>query len=224
MHLQLYIIYICQYPKLPHEYLGKIGGILLYHLTENCKIIYQNKEVPAFLHEYQVKKQNQLTGVIKCHPFVLQQIENEHEMRESLHTRFLPMVIKPKPWTSYNNGGFLTQEVSILRSKGSKMQIDVLKRVNLDNIYKALNILGSVPWVINKDVYKVIKEVWDNGGGIGEIPLRENILLPEEKNFENIKEYRKELKKIQIENANRHSLRCDMLLKINQCEELYNNV
>lgn len=111
------------FPKLPHEDLGKIGGILLYHLIDNCKFIHQKKEIPAFLHELQVKKKNQLTGMVRCHPAILQQIELQHDLRESLHTRFMPMVIKPKPWTDYNVGGFLTQELHVLRSKGSNMQV-----------------------------------------------------------------------------------------------------
>lgn len=102
--------------------------------------------------------------------------------------------------------------------------MDVLKRANLDTVYKALNILGSVPWVINKPVYKVVKEIWDNGGGLAELPSRDNLPLPEEKDYEDIREFRKAEKLVKIENANRHSLRSDMMLKLEQCEELYNDI
>lgn len=37
---------------------------------------------------------------------------------------------------------------------------------------RVLDILGSVPWKINKKVLGLIEEVWARGGGKGTIPIR----------------------------------------------------
>jgi DNA-directed RNA polymerase len=46
-------------------------------------------------------------------------------------------------------------------------------------IYDALNALGSVAWQINKDVLRVVEEVWESGGGVGDIPPRADVPDPE---------------------------------------------
>jgi DNA-directed RNA polymerase len=35
-----------------------------------------------------------------------------------------------------------------------------------------LNVLGRTPWRINNDVLNIVEKLWDEGGGVGEIPLK----------------------------------------------------
>ena len=41
----------------------------------------------------------------------------------------------------------------------------------MTNVCKALNVLGDSPWKINRQVLKVVEQVYENGGGHGEIPI-----------------------------------------------------
>jgi DNA-directed RNA polymerase, mitochondrial len=60
---------------------------------------------PAFFHAYEYQKGHKL-GVIKLNPTVSERLAKDG-VRETLHPRHLPMLVKPKPWLSHNNGGYL---------------------------------------------------------------------------------------------------------------------
>lgn len=40
-------------------------------------------------------------------------------------------------------------------------------------MFQILNIMGETPWKINKKVLNVMENIWQEGGGFGEIPLRQ---------------------------------------------------
>lgn len=50
----------------------------------------------------------------------------------------------------------------------------------LPGMFTGLNALGAVPWRINEPVLRVQEAVWAMGGGMGEIPKRTDVALPEE--------------------------------------------
>jgi len=37
----------------------------------------------------------------------------------------------------------------------------------MPQVYEALNVLGRLPWRVNTEVHEVVKQVWENGGGVG---------------------------------------------------------
>ena len=45
-------------------------------------------------------------------------------------------------------------------------------------MYDALNFLGRVKWRINKDVYDIIQEAWEQGLTVGDLPSREDVAMP----------------------------------------------
>lgn len=47
-------------------------------------------------------------------------------------------------------------------------------------MFTGLNALGAVPWRINEPVLQVQEAVWAIGGGMGDIPKRTDVPLPEE--------------------------------------------
>ena len=65
-----------------------------------------------------------------------------------------------------------------MRTHGSQLQTDCLYRADLHNIFRSLNILSKVGWVVNKDILKVAEAVWENGGGELDIPSRTDLPLP----------------------------------------------
>lgn len=82
----------------------KAGSILLNILISNCTFEKNNLITPAFLHELINTKNSKKVGVIKCHPSILKEIESNHFLQQSYHTRFMPMIVPPKPWSSLFQG------------------------------------------------------------------------------------------------------------------------
>jgi DNA-directed RNA polymerase len=64
-----------------------------------------SEEQPAFFHSYEYLRGHKL-GVIRLNPEVAERMSRDG-LRETLHPRHLPMLVKPKPWLSYDQGGYL---------------------------------------------------------------------------------------------------------------------
>lgn len=67
-------------------------------------IILSNEVQPAFYHSYEHIRGHKL-GVIKLNPVVSEHLVKD-STRETLHPRHLPMLVKPKPWLSHDDGGY----------------------------------------------------------------------------------------------------------------------
>jgi DNA-directed RNA polymerase len=67
--------------------------------------VTRSEEQPAFFHGYEYVRGQKL-GVIKLNPQVAERLAKDG-VRETLHPRHLPMLIKPKPWLSHDQGGYL---------------------------------------------------------------------------------------------------------------------
>lgn len=90
---------------------------------------------------------------------------NEDNMLE--HARqSCPMIIPPKDWTSYEDGGYygdLASFTSLLRLKYldtifGKQYKRRLMQLDIPQVYKAVNSIQATPWVINKQVLEVLKQ------------------------------------------------------------------
>jgi len=93
----------------------------------------------------------------------------------------------------------------------------------MPRVYDALNVLGSQSWRINPSVHETMRRAWEGGGGLADLPPRSDIALPEPPVLgghtdEPIKsaeaKWKRQLARIKRWNSNRHSLRCDLTLKL----------
>ncbi|OYY49057.1 MAG: hypothetical protein B7Y48_07675 [Methylophilales bacterium 28-44-11] len=92
---------------------------------------------------------------------------------------FLPMVSKPKAWTNMTDGGYLETKLTLMKTRNKKYLAE-LDEVDMPVVYDSINALQDTPWIINKDVYGVMKELWDStGGGIAKMPYREGKPIPQ---------------------------------------------
>lgn len=61
-----------------------------------------------------------------------------------------------------------------MRYKDSQEQLVYLKEAsnlgNLELFYAALDVLGSTPWKINREIFDVVLQVWNSGERLGKIP------------------------------------------------------
>lgn len=91
---------------------------------------------------------------------------------------------------------------------------------NLELIFSGLDVLGSTPWIVNKDVFCVVLDVWNSGDEIAGIPPANLDLSDPEKpadydtNDITKKEYLQVLKETINKRRNNHSERCNVNYKL----------
>lgn len=91
---------------------------------------------------------------------------------------FLPMISQPKPWTTMKDGGYLETTLTLMKTRNKKY-LSELSEVDMPIVYESINALQDTPWLINKAVYNVMKQLWDTtGGGIAKMPFREGKPIP----------------------------------------------
>lgn len=204
---------------------ARIGALLLSKLIESAKLHVSRKhpetgEVfeelqPAFLHQY-VYHGGRRVGMLSLNSPMYDHLAKE-PIGSSLAQKYLPMVIKPKPWTGFRNGGFLTSTEPMVRLHQSDEQSAQYCNIAVDNhdmaqVSAGLDVLSKTPWKINAPVFEVILDVWNSGEGVGEIaPDNPNIELPPEPTGDDKAaraRYLSELKRIGNEKAAIRSQRC----------------
>ncbi len=93
----------------------RVGSFLVDRLMDVAKVIRTGtnrrtgelvqEEQPAFSHTYEYLRGYKL-GIIKLNPVVAERMAKD-SMRDTMHPRHLPMLVKPKPWLNYNEGGYI---------------------------------------------------------------------------------------------------------------------
>ncbi|QSL65643.1 hypothetical protein MERGE_002956 [Pneumocystis wakefieldiae] len=216
------------YPKWPMAVKAKIGSILisiLMHVakidvvteTENGNI---SQKAPAFYHTYQYQKGRKL-GVIKLNDQLMKQLGSQ-PLRGNIHPRLLPMLVEPKPWISWDSGGYYLSKSIVMRSRDSPEQINYLRtaseRNNLKSIFEGLDVLGSTAWAINRPVFDVVSEVWNSGQEFAEIPaINPDITFPPQPTSKDPAEkisWQLLCRQIARDAQNKQSIRCDINYKL----------
>ncbi|PCH42893.1 DNA/RNA polymerase [Wolfiporia cocos MD-104 SS10] len=210
----------------------KIGSFLVDALMDVATVVRTavdkktgevvTEEQPAFFHSYEYIRGYKL-GVIKLNPEIAEKMAKE-SLRETLHPRHLPMLVKPKPWLNYDQGGYLFNRTYAMRFKDSQEQQNYLRHAaqmgNLELIFAGLDVLGSTPWQINRSVFDVVLEVWNSGVRWEKIPpAAYDVAEPgKPENHETEPKarvyYMMRMKNWQLQKAANHSDRCSVNYKI----------
>lgn len=209
-----------------------IGSFLIDRLIDVAKVIRTGtnkrtgelveEEQPAFTHSYEYVRGYKL-GIIRLNPVVAERMAKDN-IRETMHPRHLPMLIKPKPWLGYNEGGYIYNKSQVMRFKDSQEQQQYLKhassRGNVELVYAGLDVLGSTPWQINRKVFDVVLEVWNGGYRLGKLPPAvyeepEPEKTPEMETDQKARSvYIQRQRQWYINKANNHADRCSVNYKI----------
>ncbi|OAX44242.1 DNA/RNA polymerase [Rhizopogon vinicolor AM-OR11-026] len=209
----------------------RVGSILVDCLMDTATIERTavdkrtNEEIkehqPAFYHAYEYVRGQKL-GVIRLNPVVSERIAKDG-VRETLHPRHLPMLVKPKPWLSYDQGGYLYNRSAAMRFKDCQEQQTYLDHAsalgNVELVYAGLDVLGSTPWKVNRKIFDVVLKVWNSGERLCKVPPAAYDQPEPEKpqNMNDIKAksvYGTRLKAYMQDRANNHSDRCSVNYKI----------
>ncbi|CAI4061921.1 hypothetical protein SUVZ_06G0150 [Saccharomyces uvarum] len=175
----------------PQTIRAKIGSVLISMLIHIAKVSVQgidpitkakvHGEAPAFAHGYQYHNGSKL-GVLKIHKTLIRQLNGER-LIASVQPQLLPMLVEPKPWVNWRSGGYHYTQSTLLRTKDSPEQVAYLKAASengdIGPVYDGLNVLGNTPWTVNRNVFDVVSQVWNNGEGFLDIPCaQEEMVLP----------------------------------------------
>ncbi|ANB13629.1 Rpo41p [Sugiyamaella lignohabitans] len=211
---------------------AKIGSLLISLLLQVAKVAVYGKDpitgekvsgkAPAFYHSYQYHNGSRV-GVLKVHKSVAKHLSGE-AMATAIQPQLLPMLVKPRPWTAWNKGGYLYSSAKVMRSRDSPEQVAYLKaasdRGTLDQVYEGLNVLGNTAWTINKDIFEVILKVWNTGEEFLEIPRRVEIqpelppAPPRDADPSVRRDWLRQCRLIVNENQALYSQRCDTNYKL----------
>ncbi|KAJ3976640.1 DNA/RNA polymerase [Lentinula raphanica] len=209
---------------------AKVGGILVECLMDVAKVTRSathkvTNEIltevqPAFHHTYEHSRGQKL-GVIRLNPAVSERLAND-SVRDTIHPRHLPMLVKPKPWLGLKKGGYMFSEVSAMRFKESVEQQSYLNHAselgNVELVYAGLDVLGSTPWKINRKVFDVVLKVWNSGEQLGKLPPAvfpdPEPVMPEGADIKTRTTYIQRIKAWTQAKANNHSDRCSVNYKI----------
>ncbi|KAJ7875287.1 DNA/RNA polymerase [Mycena olivaceomarginata] len=159
---------------------SQVGAVLVECLMDVAEVTRTAKdhltgtviteEQPAFYQSYEYHRGQKL-GVIRLNPMVSQRLSKDPV---PIHPRHLPMLVKPKPWVNYNEGGYLYSKSTVMRFKDSIEQRSYLKYASeqghVELVYAGLDVLGSTPWRINKRIFDVVLAVWNSGKRLGKMP------------------------------------------------------
>ncbi|KAF8153987.1 hypothetical protein B0H34DRAFT_661867 [Crassisporium funariophilum] len=211
---------------------SRVGAVLVECLMDvaeidRTKIDPVTKETmtesqPAFYSGYEYIRGQKL-GVLRLNPVVSERMAKD-SLSRTIHPRHLPMLVKPKPWLNYDDGGYIYNKSQAMRFKDSSEQELYLKEATnagtVELVYAGLDVLGSTPWKINKTIFDIVLNVWNSGERMGKIPPavfdQEEPKLPEhlEHDMEARSHYITRQKQWAQAKANNHSDRCSVNYKI----------
>ncbi len=106
-------------------------------------------------------------------------LEEMHARCELLQPLRMPMVCRPRHWTTPFDGGFLTprmrQPLVKTRSRG---YLQTLREWEMPLVYASVNALQDTEWAVNEFTFVVLKALWEAGVDFAGLPSRDDIPLP----------------------------------------------
>ncbi|KAL1587965.1 hypothetical protein WHR41_03139 [Cladosporium halotolerans] len=177
----------------PLDTKAKLGAMLISKLVETAQFPVTREHPrtrekvtqmqPAFLHTMKFTMGKRV-GMVMPHPDLQKRLE--HEPLGSLIAKRMPMIVEPRPWTSWSEGGYLQYPTPIMRipigdKSGKDYFMAAESKGDTKQIYAGLTALGRVPWKLNHHVLKVQIEAWNSGESIANFaPMNPTYEMPEE--------------------------------------------
>ncbi|KAL6248207.1 DNA-directed RNA polymerase [Rhinocladiella similis] len=160
----------------------KLGSILCELMFDTAKVMVtrwdeakQTKRTlpqPVFIHSTSYQNGRRI-GIVSLHEDFVKILVREPA--EHFIAKQLPMLCPPKPWRSFDDGGYLDSKQPFLRVKYSENAqkeygIAAAERGDLDQLFAGVDILGKTGWRINRQVFNVMLEAWNSGEEIANLP------------------------------------------------------
>ncbi len=166
--------------------------------------------------------------------------ENNENRLVDTAIKYTPTIIPPKPWTTPYDGGYygaatlgvnLIRLKEVVQTKELREYTRKLGAVDLSSIYNVLNRMQETPFIINKRILQVLKEIYASGGELGGVPRTSPYAtlpkLPDDVDMDVLKEHKRKQVAIHLQESARKSraLRAYIALqtaeKFAQYEKIY---
>jgi DNA-directed RNA polymerase len=218
---------IAQFEKtrIPLDVRTKLGALALELLLQSSTITVTAEDPKtgktlsnsqaAFQHNIGFV-QGKKVGFLVPHHILAQKLRNESV--KHVQAVSLPMVVEPKPWSSFDDGGYYTIPQRVVRQKAGdpaqrQYAQSAIENGDMEKVLAGLDVLGKVPWQINNSVLNVMAQAWNNGEGIGGLVAEETGLeRPAEPSAEATYAQRarwaKQLQQYENTKSGLHSQRC----------------
>ena len=148
------------------------------HVERDEQDVVTAVAVPAFKHEVKWAGRTQKrTGFVTCHDVIPRLFEQAGSKEDHSHATFYPMLVPPRPWTAPERGAYVKQHASLVRTS-SRLHSRALRAADMPLVYEGINALSRVPWRINNHTLKVVKQAWEAGGNVGDLPPVDDPVMP----------------------------------------------
>lgn len=134
-------------------------------------------ETTGLVQKYNIKQAGKTRQYLQATEQVLGWIETAHMEAELMCPHFLPMVVKPEPWTTPYDGGYRTQGLPVIKVRNQDY-IQELESTDLSTIYRAINAVQETPWKVNKTILEVLTNLWESEVDTPVLPSRRDAELP----------------------------------------------
>lgn len=155
-----------------------IDATMTERVRVGTKLIEIVCDVTAMFEMFQERKRKRMRWIVRPRPEVLAFLEERHGRCELLRPILMPMLVPPRRWRGVRGGGYLTLRGHHLIRNRTRAQLDEAAGHDLSAIITAVNAVQGVAWRINRRVHDVLREVWDNGGSLANLPRRADIPMP----------------------------------------------
>ncbi|HBV11635.1 MAG TPA: T3/T7 RNA polymerase [Brevundimonas sp.] len=126
-----------------------------------------------------IESQGHRTKYVRPTEAVHRWLEQQHARCELLEPICLPMIIPPRRWSSPFKGGYVTKVPgNRLVKQANAAYHDQLRDQVMPAVYDAVNAIQETAWKINGPVLAVMREIWDHGGVLGDLPARNPHPIP----------------------------------------------
>jgi DNA-directed RNA polymerase len=155
------------------------GGILLNAVLEGCPELFE-----TYIHNPTMEACNTPLhlGLTEAGSDLLSQITDTLSWMSPV---FKPMVTPPKPWTAFDNGGYLSHEmnqrVNLVRSfdeDNIKLIKKAIKDGSMDLCLEAVNTIQETAWAINTPLLDLVKWAWTTNQPITGFPSSKHLPKP----------------------------------------------
>mgnify|MGYP003575131098 CR=1 FL=1 len=155
-----------------------IDATMTERVRVGTKLIEIVCDVTGLFEMFQERKRKRLRWIVRPRPEVLAFLVEHHGRCELLRPILMPMLVPPRRWRGVRGGGYLTLRGNHLIRNRSRAQLDEAAGHDLTSVLTAVNAVQGVAWRINRRVHDVLREVWDNGGSLANLPRRADMPMP----------------------------------------------
>ncbi len=163
-----------------------LGSRLIDILIKSAHVQDPNtlKISPAFRHFRRYLKKDNIVGMVQLEDAALKLVaEDGSDLKLFLDPKHQPMEVRPRPWISPKNGGYLKTRVDLIRARPSHAFDDALAAAEMQPLYDGLNALGDTAWRVNRGILDAGLVLWQRGGGVAGLVSKTDVKVPTKSAF-----------------------------------------